>query len=187
MKPTTDRGTQRSKSGRATVTRTFTLYPEQDLKLIEAEKIRAGKEHNVSVSLILQDLIDHGLDLDTGRAKTYLAARDRAIEFEEDVLALLDAAGFAMERHVKVNGGDHHADIVVTHGKKRAILELKSSGKRDRLELALGQALIMRNTSRLPVCVVVPVILDSSVSEVYKMAGVGLVEAGSLAGWLRGQ
>ena len=184
--PETKKATARASSGRVSVTRTFTLYPEQDIKLIEAERIRGEKERNVSVSLVLQDLIDNGLDSSTGRAKTYLAARDRAIEFEEDIHSLLLKAGFRVARNAKVNGGDHRCDMLVTGPKGDVVVELKSSGKRDRMELALGQALILKNQSSLPVVVVVPVILEPSINSVFDAAGIGLVEAGKLVSWVRG-
>lgn len=179
----------REKSGRITVTRTFTLYPNQEQKLISAEANRKAKDPRASISSILQELIDSSLDVSTGRAREYLTARDRAMDFEEDVVALLADAGIDVKRSAKVltsNGErSHRADFLITGKRGSCIVELKSSGKRDRLELALGQSLILGRESGLPVAVCVPVILDPELKRVFEIAHVALVEAGDLIPWIK--
>lgn len=174
---------------RATLTRTFTLYPEQDTKLLSAERNRKLVDKKASASQILQELIDTSLDVPTGRAKEYLTARDRSIDFEEDVLELILKAGYKAERNPKLEAKDgtrtHRADVLITGKKGKCVVELKSSAKSDRLALALSQALILKGESGLPTAVCVPLLVDSAFNEIYQMSNIGLLEAGDLLAWIK--
>jgi recombinational DNA repair ATPase RecF len=181
MNPKTQ--TARSRTGRATVTRTVSLYPEQDAALANAEVARRRTDHAASVSTIVRELIDSSLDVDTGRARNYIDARDRAIAFTEDVSAILTRSGCEVIANASVDG-PHRVDLLATVAKRRFIVEVKSSGSRDRLELALGNALVLRNDAGLPVVVVCPVIVEPEVRQVYKLARVTLIEPHELGAFV---
>lgn len=174
-------------SGRTRIPRTVSLMLRHEQILAEAAKVRPELASNFS--LLFQELLDNAVDLETGKAKSYLEARDRSIEFEEDVSALLTAAGFKVEKNAKVPGtpdgvANHRADFIVSHRGKSCIVELKSSARPDRLRLALGQVLILQSACKLPGCVCVPVIIDRSVIEAFDVNGIALVEVSALVQWV---
>lgn len=129
--------------------------------------LRARPELRNNVSRLFQELLEHSLDPETGRAKNYLEARDAAIQFEADCVALLEEARLSFERNAAVSGTPHRVDLLVTKGSRKCIVELKSSGRRDRLELALGSALILARETALPLIVCVPYVLEPDLIGVF--------------------
>lgn len=159
--------------------RSISIYAEQEQKLIAAAE-QAG-----DVSSVIRELIDRGLD-DTG-ARRYMDARDRGIQFAEDVEQILKAAGIECARDAKVNGAEsHRTDILATFRGKRVCVELKSSGRPEKLELALGSALILKSQSGLPACVCVPYIVESGVQRMYGAVGVGIATPETVVDVVRG-
>lgn len=118
---------------------------------------------------------------ENGRAAAYIEARDRAIEFEEDCKVILEKAEFTVERGAKVNGDGHRVDLLATKGRRKVVVELKSSSRRNRLELVLGQAILLKSHSHLPVVVCVPYVVDGSIKQAFDLAGVTLCSPDSLA------
>lgn len=177
---------KRLSEGRVTVTRTVTLYPEQDQKLIAADESRnrSDPHRRSSISEIMQELIDKSLDSATGRAKDSMIARDNAFSFEEDVMVVLVGDGRKVEQNVACKGTTHRVDYLITGPKGQCIVLLKSSSKWDRLEMALGIALTLKSQTKLPVAVCVPILLSSTIGAVFEMAKVSLIEASQLAKWV---
>lgn len=172
--------TEESKETR--IPRTISLLPRHEQILADVAKLRPEIAKNAS--LLFQELLE-SVDPHTGRAGSYLEARDQAIDFEEDIAALVEEAGFTVRRNAKVNGNGHRVDLLVSSGKLQAVVELKSSGRRDRLELAIASAILLARQCGLPVTVCVPVVLEDELTKVFASLGVGLCTPGSLVPWLR--
>ena len=150
----------------ARISRSISLYAQQEQKLLAA----AG---DGDVSGVVRELIDRGLD-ESG-AKKYLDARDKGVQFSEDIEKMLVAAGIQCSRDAKVSGeGSNRTDILATWEGKKVCIELKSSGRPDRLELALGSALVLKSQSKLAAVVCVPYITESGVNRMYASVGVGI-------------
>lgn len=160
--------------------RSVSLYLEQEKKLIAASEGDPRK-----VSGVVRELIDRGLT-DSG-AKRYLDARDKGIQFAEDVERLLRDSGIQCVRDSKVNGIEsHRTDIMATWKGGKVCVELKSSGRPEHLSLALGMAMILAGESRLPAVVCVPYLLPSKVTKMYETTGVGLATPESVVSVVKG-
>jgi hypothetical protein len=125
----------------------------------------------------------------TARARAYMMAKEAAITFEDDVVRILtDAlpkkAGFRIDRNAVFNedGVVYLADAAVRRADGSVVLAAgcKSNPRPDRLELALGEAIIGKQKTGAPVLVVVPYLLDESaeVADKFRAVGAELVTIG---------
>lgn len=171
-------------AGRIRVARNISLSPLQDKAVLGELACRKNADPKATYSDVVQFAIEAAYMKSAaspeGRAAAYLDARDRALEFEEDCAAVLQAAGYGVTRGAKVNGEGHRVDLLVAKGKKQCIVELKSSGRRSRLELVLGQAILLSSHAKLPIVVCVPYMIDTETVVAFDMAGIALVTPGSL-------
>ena len=154
------------------IRRTISIYPKHERKLIAA----AGQD---DVSPIIRELIDNGIDEDGTRK--YLDARDRELEFEVDVVGVLKAAGIDVQQHVRVTDESPPTGILATWKDKKCCVELKSSGRPERLALALASALVLRGQSHLPAVVCVPYFVHPGMAEAFRISGVGLAKPENVA------
>jgi hypothetical protein len=94
------------------------------------------------------------------RAADYMEAKLASLNFEADVGEVLRRAfkDRSVSTQVKLQSGadPYVADFVVEYEGARVIVECKSSPRRERLELALGQAILAKHRTGLPVVTVVP-------------------------------
>lgn len=160
------------------ITRSVSLYAEQD------QKLRAAAADG-DISIVVRELIDRGLTADG--AKKYLDARDKGIQFAEDIERLLVEAGLEVIRDAKINGDEsHRTDILCSHRGKRCCIELKSDSSLGRLELALGLAMVLKNQSGLPAIVCVPYVTDEKIPGLFRSLNVGLATPTNVVEVVRG-
>jgi hypothetical protein len=178
------------------ITRTVSLRPDQDQWI---DEITGGG----NVSALFQALIDaassgafdisklkssKGGTID--RAMTYLRAKEAGIMFEEDVAEQLKrwAAG---RRNVTISRSKIHNDgipfvadfSVERGGEVLCSVCCKSSSRTDRLQLALGEAIIGTQRTGRPVITVVPYFVEASrqSQEQFKALKLSLVELAGFA------
>lgn len=154
---------------------TFRFPPSLVRKIREAAKRQTAGNVNrfakeiFEVALAPEELKSPSAPLGAKRASDYIAAKELALLFEDDVEATLKAAfPDAVERNKRfANGQLYVADFLVSTNRGQVIVECKSNSRRDRVELALGQAMIAKHRVNLPVVVVVPYFL----TETFAVAG----------------
>lgn len=150
-----------SKKNKHTDVRTFRL-PKGLIALLGAEALRRKETkqkgeriptiNSIAVEILFGALMQQdqkGKMPIIERAEQYLEAKQAAILFEAEVEGVL---GTGWEKNVDVGGVP--ADYL--HRGRKILVETKSAPTRGRLELALGQALILKLKTRARVVVVIP-------------------------------
>ena len=173
------------------ITRTISIRPDQD---IWVTNITGGG----NVSRFMQAMLDAAMagafdlnKLQAGsgggidRAMTYLKAKEAGIMFEEDVAQVVQKwckgrRGLAVTRNkLHSEGIPFVSDFWVEHGKEPLFsVACKSSSRDDRLQLALGEAIIGVQRTGRPVITVVPYFMESGreTREQFKALKLPLVE-----------
>lgn len=156
------------------ITRTISIRPDQDIWVTNVTE-------GGNVSRFMQAMLDAAMagafDLNKlqgaqgsgiERAMTYLKAKEAGIMFEEDVAQVIQKwakgrRGVSVTRNkLHPEGVPFVSDFWVEHGKEPLFsVACKSSSRDDRLQLALGEAIIGVQRTGRPVITVVPYFLDS--------------------------
>jgi hypothetical protein len=132
-----------------------------------------------------------GIADEVRRATEYVAAKDAALLFEGDVEGVLKMQyGEKVSKQKRLGNGEKYvADFFVEPKQGRGVVvECKSSSRRDRLELALGQAMIAKHRTGCPVIVVVPYLLPEGeeLTKSFETLGCRLVSIQGLVDTING-
>jgi len=177
------------------INRTISIRPDQDLWISE---VTEGRTVSRFIQALLDAAIAGAFDLEKlknaegsgiDRALTYLKAKEAGIMFEEDVAQVLKEWSKG-KRAVTITRNKVHREgvpfvsdfWVEVAGKVICSVACKSSSREDRLQLALGEAIIGTQRTGRPVITVVPYFMESArdTRGQFKALKLGLIELNGL-------
>lgn len=170
-------------NGAATVRLTARIPASLDQKLFDFAQSLAGPGGKPNVSDALREILESAFATN-GHARV----RECALQFEDDVVSVADNVdNVEIRRHVHIDSLGADVDLIAFDpiGRGR-IIEIKSVVRRDRLVVAMGQGIIAKEKSGLPVTVVVPYLLPDAeeLSASFRSVGIDLVTISELYEYL---